>query len=150
MTTHVNGQAGRSNGQAPTAYRRNLMDLLAAAPVDEEYDTATARILACQDVATLQKWYRNCIREIARREELEPETAPIDYATTAQKEEVIKLANNLYILRKEKTAAHLRLPRLNYSEARALIGELWAKILHRQERAAEGHSEANQSFSSAA
>jgi hypothetical protein len=82
MATHVTGHKSVDAGQ-PTLYRRELLDLLAASLVitTEEYETATARILACQSVATLHKWYRNCIREIARREELEPETALITYAT---------------------------------------------------------------------
>ncbi len=142
--------AGCANNQAaPTSYRRELLDLLAASAVitSEEYDTATARILACQSVATLQKWYRNCIREIARREEEVPTAEAVVYATAAQKEEVIKLANSVYILRAEKTKALLSLLQYDYAQAVALIGELWAKILHRQERAAEG---VDRSFSDAA
>jgi glucokinase len=128
------------------------MDLLAAAPVitDAEYETAVQNILACQDVATLQKWYRNCIREIARREEAEPEAEVIEYATAEQKREITTLANSVWILRKEKTHAMLRLPQLNHAQAVALIGELWAKMLRRQARAAEGHADASSSFSSAA
>jgi hypothetical protein len=133
----------------PSLYRRELLDLLAASPVitTEEYETATARILACQNLATLQKWYRNCIREIARREELEPETAPITYATAEQKQEVIRLANSQYITRAEKCQALLRFNQCDYAQAVSLIGNLWAKMLHRQERAAEG---VDTSFSDAA
>lgn len=153
MTTHVAGPKA-IDVAALTAHRRAIMDMLVGSEVvtTAEYDTAMQRTLACQDVATLQRWYRNTVREIARREEAAGmEAAPVvEYATMAQKEEIIRLGNNLYILRKEKTAAHLRLPRLNYSEARALIGELWAKILHRQERAAEGMAEASDSFGQAA
>ncbi len=151
MKSHVNGQAAAATA-APTTYRRELLDLLAASPVimTEEYETATRHILVCQSLSTLQKWYRNCIREIARREEEVLAAQAVAYATAEQKEEIVKLANSVYILRAEKTKAVLGLLRYDYAQAVAVIGYLWAKILHRQERAAEGSSEAHQSFSNAA
>jgi hypothetical protein len=135
-----------------SAHRRAIMDMLVGSPVitTEEYDTAMQRTLACQNLATLQKWYRNAVREIARREELEPVTAPTEYATAAQQQEVIKLANSVYITRAEKTKALLSLPRLARLGVVTLVGELWATILHRQEQAAEGWSTATDSFANAA
>lgn len=128
----MNGQAAASTA-APTAYRRSLMDLLAASPVitDAEYDRAVINILACQDVATLQRWYRNTIREIARREEAEPVAAPVVYATAEQKEEVIRLCNRHEISRAEKTKVLARLNQFTEAEATAVIGNLWAKVLAR-------------------
>jgi hypothetical protein len=109
------------------------MDTLVGCPVitTEEYDTAMQRTLACQDLATLQKWYRNTIREIARREELEPVTAPITYATGTQKEEIIKLANRHEISRAEKTRVLLDLDQYDHDGAKKVIGTLWAKVLGR-------------------
>jgi len=155
MTTHVSGQAATlAVAQTLTAHRRAIMDMLVGSEVitTAEYDTAMQRTLACQDVAVLQRWYRNTVREIARREEAVGMVGgqPVAYATAEQKEEIIRLCNTLWILRKEKTAALLKLPRLDSAGATALIGELWASILHRQERAAEGHAEASHSFADAA
>jgi hypothetical protein len=108
MKNVMTGQVAASTA-TPTAYRRELLDLLAASLVitDEEYETATSRILTCQNLATLQRWYRNCIREIARREEEVPTAEAVEYATAEQKEEIVKLANSVYILRAEKTRAVL-------------------------------------------
>lgn len=126
-------QAASTAAPTQTAYRRELMDLLAAAPVitTEEYERGVQNILACQDVATLQKWYRNCIREIARREEAEPVAAPVEYATAAQKQEITRLCNTHEITRAEKTKVLVDINRLNYAQAQATIGDLWAKVLGR-------------------
>lgn len=151
MTTHVAGQKLVSASQPlQTPHRRNLMDLLAAAPVitDEEYERAVQNILACQDVATLQKWYRNTVREIARREEEVPAIAPVQYATPAQTDEIHKLSLHRVVTKAERTAAILDLPRLDYTKAALLIGELWAKILHRTKQGVP--TEGETSFSSAA
>lgn len=128
------GQAAALTAAAQlSAHRRSIMDMLVGCPLitTAEYDTAMQRTLACQDVATLQKWYRNTVREIARREEGEPVAAPTTYATAEQKKEVIRLANSARITRPEKTKALLALPRLTSAEAVALVGELWAKIMAR-------------------
>jgi hypothetical protein len=116
-----------------SAHRRSIMDMLVGCPLitTAEYDTAMQRTLACQDLATLQKWYRNTVREIARREELEPVTAPITYATATQKEEIIKLANRHEITRPEKTAVLLGINQLTSTEASATIGTLWGNIVTR-------------------
>ena len=133
MKNVMTGQAAATTA-APTNYCRALIALLGEALTTittAEYERAMQNIVACQDVATLQKWYRNCIREIARREELEPETAPIAYATVTQKQEIQKLANNVKITRPEKTRALLNINRLDYDGAKQEIGQLWAKIVSR-------------------
>ena len=155
MENVIAGQAAvLAPAQSLTAHRRAIMDMLVGSEVitTAEYDTAMQRTLACQDVEVMQRWYRNTVRESARREEAAgmEATPVVEYATAEQKEEVIRLTNTLWILRKEKTKALLALPRLDNAQARTLIGELWAKILHRQERAAEGHAEASHSFADAA
>jgi glucokinase len=136
MTTHVTGQAAAvtaSPAAQLSAHRRAIMDTLVGCPVitTAEYDRAMQRTLACQDLATLQKWYRNTVREIARREEGEPETAPIIYATGTQKEEIIRLANRHEIIRPEKTRVLLDLDHYDHAAATTVIGNLWAKILRR-------------------
>jgi hypothetical protein len=156
MTTHVNGQVAASTA-TPTAqlstYRHALIQLLGEATTVitiEEYEAATQNIYACQSLATLQKWYRNCVRLIADREEAQPVAELIDYATASQKEEVIKLANSVWIQRAEKVRAVLNINTLTYPLAKALIADLWGKILHRQEQAAEGYGSAHLSFADAA
>jgi hypothetical protein len=134
MASHVTGQGAAVTAAAHlSAHRRAIMELLVGSPVitTAEYDTAMQRTLACQDVATLQKWYRNTVREIARREEGEPVTAPVTYATTEQKEEIICLTNRHEITRSEKTGVLLGINRLEQAHATTLIGNLWAKILGR-------------------
>lgn len=124
-------------GAQLSAHRRAIMDLLVGSPVitTAEYDAAMNRTLDCQDVATLQKWYRNTVREIARREEGEPVAAPVaapvEYATGSQKEEIVRLCNTVQITRSEKTRVLLTINRLDYADAKKCIGDLWAKILSR-------------------
>jgi glucokinase len=134
MQNVMTGQVAASTAAAQlSAHRRAIMDTLVGCPVitTEEYDRAMQRTLACQDLATLQKWYRNTVREIARREEGEPETAPITYATGPQKEEIIRLANRHEITRPEKTRVLLDLDHYDHAAATTVIGNLWAKILSR-------------------
>ncbi|MGI4736119.1 MAG: hypothetical protein ACRYG7_13160 [Janthinobacterium lividum] len=147
-----------SNSQAAqlSAHRRSIMAMLVGCPLitTAEYDTAMQRTLACQDVATLQRWYRNTVREIARREELEPVSAPITYATTAQVQEVQRLVNNVAITRAEKTEVLRTLPTLTSAAAVGVIGSLWAKLIARSAYPAppaDGWSKAGTvSYSSAA
>jgi hypothetical protein len=133
MKNRVTGEAAGTAAPHLSAHRRAIMDMLVGCPLitTAEYDTAMQRTLACQDVATLQKWYRNTVREIARREEGEPVTAPVTYATAEQKQEVLRLANSVRITRAEKTKALLALPSLTHIQVVALIGDLWAKIIAR-------------------
>jgi len=156
MNSHVTGQAAVAAAAQLSAHRRSIMEMLVGHPLitTAEYDTAMQRTLACQDLATLQKWYRNTVREIARREELAPVAAPVVYATAAQKEEIIRLCNAHQISRAEKTAVLLPLDRLTTAEATATVGNLWAKILGRSgdypTPPAEGWSKGNVSHSAAA
>jgi len=131
MKNVMTGQAAASAAAQLSAHRLSIMDMLVGCPLitTAEYDTAMQRTLACQDLATLQKWYRNTVREIARREELEPVTAPIQYATGSQKEEIIKLANAHQISRAEKTHVLLTLDRLTTAEVTATVGKSVAEIM---------------------
>ena len=156
MQNVMTGQAAASAAAHLSAHRRAIMDLLVGCPLilTAEYDTAMQRTLACQDLATLQKWYRNTVREIARREELAPVAAPVVYATAEQKEEITRLCNAHQISRAEKTAVLLTIDRLTMAEATATVGNLWAKILGRSgdypTPPAEGWSKGNVSYSAAA
>lgn len=176
MKSHVSGQATTAI-VAPTlhlgALRRAIMAALSADVfTPAECLQANHSVYECEDAARLALWLKNVRRVFAEREaEAEAQalanmahgiarfearvaeaqhTAPVQYATAAQKEEITRLCNSLYILRKEKTAALLKLPHLDEPQAVALIGELWAKMLRRQERVAEGHESASDSFSIAA
>lgn len=129
-----NGQATALTVAAQlSAHRRAIMDSLVGATVitTAEYDTAMQRTLACQDIATLQKWYRNTVREIARREEQEPVAAPVIYATAEQVKEVQTLIAHPEITRAEKTTTLRHISRLTTAEATVEIGNLWAKIMAR-------------------
>lgn len=118
-----------------SAHRRSIMDMLVGHPLitTAEYDTAMSRTLACQDLATLQRWYRNTVREIAHREEQEPVTAPVQYATAEQKEEIIRLCNAHQISRAEKTRILLHLDQYEAAQAEALLLDLRAKVTGRAE-----------------
>lgn len=176
MKSVIQGAAVTSS-QAPTlhlgALRRAIMAALSADVfTPAERLRANHAVYECEDAARLALWLKN-VRRVFEEREVEAEAqalanmtqgiarfdarvadaqreAPAQYATTAQKEEITRLANSTYILRKEKTAALLKLPRLDHGQAVALIGELWAKILRRQARAAKGHEAASESFSVAA
>jgi hypothetical protein len=153
MKNVMTGQAAASAAAQLSAHRRSIMNMLVGCPLitTAEYDTAMQRTLACQDLATLQKWYRNTVREIARREEQEPVTAPVEYATAKQKEEVAKLLANPCLTKPEKTRALLALPRLDKAQAVLLVGELWAKVLYRTgEGSGDPNAQGALSFTSAA
>jgi hypothetical protein len=134
MATHVTGQNAALTAPAQlSAHRRSIMNMLVGCPfiTTAEYDTAMQRTLACQSLAILQKWYRNCIREIARREEASSVPAPVVYATANQREEIQRLLNHVSITRREKTRVLLTLNQLDSTQAVATIGSLWAKIISR-------------------
>ncbi len=125
---------GCANNQAQfSAHRRSLIELLGAAKMitTAEYEVAAQNVLACQSLATLQKWYRNCVREIARREEALPVPTPVVYVTADQTQEIQRLLNHVSITRREKTQVLRTLPELDSTQAVATIGELWAKIISR-------------------
>jgi hypothetical protein len=144
-TNLQNGQAGCANSHAPTlhlgTYRRAIMAVLSA-----DVFTPAERVLAnhnvheCEDSAKLALWLKNVRRVFTEREavleqadlaEVTEVVAPVQYATAQQTSEVHKLALHRAITVGERTKAMLALPRLDYGAATALIGELWAKILHR-------------------
>lgn len=114
-----------------SAHRRSLIELLGAAKMitTAEYEVAAQNILTCQSLATLQKWYRNCVREITRREEALPVPTPVVYVTADQTQEIQRLLNHVSITRREKTRVLRTLPQLDSTQAVATIGELWAKII---------------------
>jgi hypothetical protein len=132
------------------------MDMLVGEPLitTAEYDTAMQRTQACQDVATLQAWYRNTVREIARREEAagmgvalanmaqgiarfearlaEGQPAePVRYATAKQKSKLHQLALHPALTNGERTQVLLKLPRLDEAQAVAKLAELQALIDNR-------------------
>lgn len=155
MATHVTGQIAALTAAAQlSAHRRSIMDMLVGCPLitTAEYDTAMNRTLACQDLATLQKWYRNTVREIARREGASPVPAPVVYATASQTEEIQRLVNHVSITWREKTRVLLTLNQLDSTQAVATIGSLWAKIISRagENPPADGWSKTNVSHSLAA
>lgn len=133
-TNPQNGQA-TAGTVAPTlsTYRRDLIALLGASPVitTAEYEVAACNIATCQSLATLQKWYRNCIREIARREEEVLTPAPVEYATASQKEELHRLCNSVHITRPEKTRVLRNINQFDHAAAKAEIDQLWATIASR-------------------
>ncbi len=135
MKNVMTGQVTALTAAAQTlsAHRCSIMNMLVGCPLitTAEYDTAMQRTLACQELAKLQRWYRNCAREIARRQEGSPVAAPLTYATAEQVQEIQRLVNNVAITRPEKTRALLPLNRYEEAAAKALIGELWAKIIAR-------------------
>ena len=128
-----NGQTAHT--QAPITFEatringlRNLiLDLIQYSPVvsAQEWDTAVQRTANCQSPATLAKWYRNAVIEVANREESSVLNAsPLTYATAQQKEEVIRLLNHPAITRRHKTRVLLGINCLKMAEARDLIATL--------------------------
>jgi len=87
---------------------------------DEKARTA-ASVARCQDAAVLVKWYCNVLTELAARE-----TAPVVYATGAQKEALVRLCNHALISRPVKTKVLLNLNRYTAAQATALMAELTA------------------------
>lgn len=146
MQTHVTGQVAVSavapalNPVRLAAHRTAIEGLLAtsACITDAEYQAAAQRVAACQSVAVLQKWYRNCVREIARREEEQP--APAIHATAAQHQEIITLLHHVAITRQEKTKALLTIQQLDGAQAVALIGNLYQKVLDRTGKSLAPHA----------
>ncbi|GAA4362076.1 hypothetical protein GCM10023185_29630 [Hymenobacter saemangeumensis] len=94
-----------------------------------EKATAAQRIAACQSEATLTKWYRNTLVELAEREEAAPAQAPaISYATASQKETIIRLLNHPAVTRQMKTKCLLNINRLTVETANKVIADLQAHI----------------------
>lgn len=153
MKNVMTAQAASTAAQL-SAHRRAIMNMLVDCPLitTAEYDTAMNRTLACQVLATLQKWYRNTVREIARREDAAPLPAPLVYATITQTEEIQRLVNHVSITWREKTRVLLTLNQLDSTQAVATIGSLWAKIISRagENPSADGWSKMAVSHSLAA
>lgn len=145
MTAHVTGHTSRSNGSQPTLHlgtlRRSILRLI----VGNSLFTAQEQLLAshntheCEDSAKLALWLKNVHRVADEREQVveqadltELTEAPlVRYATAEQTSEIHRLTLHRTITPGERTKALLALPRLNNPTATSLIGELWAKILHR-------------------
>ncbi|MBO2010867.1 hypothetical protein [Hymenobacter negativus] len=129
MKTHVNGQAAARTA-APTAQAQRLADLrfmvLDAvtyspyATADEKARTA-ASVARCQDETTLLKWYANVLTVISDRE-----LAPPVFATTEQKQEIIKLLNYPAVSRPTKTKVLRGINCLTETQAVDLIAQLTA------------------------
>jgi hypothetical protein len=138
MKSHVTGNSQVAASATPTlqlgATRRNILAVVIGNDLftPAEQLRCNDSVYQCEDLARLTTWLRNVRREALRREELaEPEVALLDYATTEQKEEIVKLASQPQLTRPERTRALLSINRYDYAQAVCLIGELWAKILHR-------------------
>lgn len=141
-----NVMIGQAAGTAaPTlhvgTYRRNIMAVLSAdAFTPAERLRANHAVYECEDATRLSLWLKNVRRVFTEREaqaELEEAkfgTAPVAYATAAQTSEIHSLALHRAITKGERTRAMMALPTLNTVQATALIGELWAKVLHRAEQ----------------
>ncbi|MDO7854431.1 hypothetical protein [Hymenobacter convexus] len=133
MKTHVAGKAVVA-ATAPTpqaadqvnGLRNLILDLLFGSPfiTTQEWATAVERTSNTENVATLAKWYRNAVRELADREE----KAATAYASRQQREEIIRLLNNPLITRRHKTRVLLGINRYQADEARAIIANLTAYI----------------------
>jgi hypothetical protein len=171
MKSHVTGNS-QVAASAPTlhlgTYRRAIMAVLSA-----DVFTAAEKLRAnhnvheCEDATKLALWLKNVRRVLTEREaeaqgqalvnlaqgierfEAKLSTEPVRYATATQTSEVHKLALHRAITLGERTKALLALPRLTKPEATLLIGELWAKILHRTGDGAAG-PDSPASYSSAA
>jgi hypothetical protein len=61
----------------------------------------------------------------------EVEALPVAYATAAQTSEIHSLLKHRFITKGERTKVMLALPTLDTVQAALLIGDLWAKVLHR-------------------
>ena len=88
-----------------------------------EKDRCLASVTRCQDAATLAKWYRNALTELADREEA---ATPVVYATGEQKQHITRLLNHPLIARRVKTRVLLRINRYTRPEAQQLIADLTA------------------------
>jgi hypothetical protein len=131
---------------APTlhlgTYRRAIMAVMSADVfTPAERLRANHSVYECEDSAKLALWLKNVRRVFAEREAVLEQAdlaelaqvaeAPVRYATAEQTSEIHKLALHRAITLGERTKVLLTLPRLDSPAATALIGELWAKILHR-------------------
>lgn len=165
MKNVMTGQAAATTA-APTlhlgAYRRAIMAVMSADVfTPAERLRANDSVYQTEDSTKLALWLKNVRRVFTEREQVIEQadlaevselvaTAPVRYATAEQTSEIHRLALHQEISLAERTKVLLALPRLKTYEARTLIGELWAKILHRTGGGASGSPDLDFSFSSAA
>lgn len=117
-------EAAKING-----LRNLILDLLFASPVitAQEWATAVERTSNTQSAATLAKWYQNTAAEIGRREAAAQVVVPA-LATTAQKQQIVRLLNNPTITRRHKNRVLVGIDRLTGAEAAAEVVRLLAYI----------------------
>lgn len=129
---------------APTlhvgTYRRNILAVVIGCDLftAEEQLRCNHHVAECEDAQRLARWVRNVRLEAQRREQAAElaeaaHVQPVTYATAAQTSEIHQLALHRFITAGERTKAMLVLPTLTTVQATLLIGELWAKVLHRTE-----------------
>lgn len=143
-------------------YRRSILRLIVGSPLftAQEQLLASHNVHECEDSAKLALWLKNVRRVFVEREAVlaqadlagvsEVVAPPVRYATATQTSELQQLALHRALSDRERTKVLLALPRLKEYEAQALIGELWAKLLHRSGGTPPGDASAAVSFSSAA
>ncbi|MDO7849019.1 hypothetical protein Q5H92_21825 [Hymenobacter sp. M29] len=124
-TPETAAQTAQQAAAQVNALRALILDLLFASPVitAQEWATAVERTSNTLSVATLAKWYRNTVAEIARRE---AQAQPVTYATNEQKEQIIRLLNHPAVTRPKKTKILLRINRYEATAAEQLIADLTA------------------------
>jgi hypothetical protein len=144
MENVIVGATGCSNNHAPIlhvgTYRRNILAVVIGCDLftAEEQLRCNHHVAECEDAQRLARWVRNVRLEAQRREQAAElseaaHVQPVTYATAAQTSEVHQLTLHRFITTGERTKAMLALPTLTALQATLLIGELWAKVLHRTE-----------------
>lgn len=93
----------------------------------EERLRANDSVYQCDDLTQLQRWHRNVCRVELERELAQAVTGPC-YATTAQKQELVRLCGHKAVTRPEKTKVLLQINRLTEQEAGAAIDTLTQAI----------------------
>lgn len=130
MKAHVTGQAAVTSTAPTTAQAQRLAELrytVLDAVTLSPYATAAekartaASVARCQSADVLVKWYCNVLTVLSARE-----LAPVAYATTAQKLQIVRLLNHPAIARPRKSKELVRLAYLTEAQATALIAELLA------------------------
>jgi hypothetical protein len=121
-------------------YRHNILAVILGCYLftAEEELRCNHHVTECEDVQRLARWVRNVRLEAQRREQAAElaeatQVQPVTYATAAQTSEIHQLALHRFIITGERTKAMLALPTLTRVQATLVIGDLWAKVLHRTE-----------------
>lgn len=112
-----------------TGLRTLILELVlgSAFATQAEKDRCIINVANCQAPATLAKWYRNAVRELANREEAAPSGAVI-YATGEQQKQIICLLNHPAVTRRHKTRVLLGINRLTEAAAALEINRLTAYV----------------------